>query len=253
MISMNVMNYHLKVWKVCGIWTHPDQPRWYPLYAFLLFGIVFGIFPMCIVLNLIWVTSLNQVIETLLICSTCVLAAFKGICVLAKKSDLLELFKIVHKMDDFLKTEEQRDIVRYAVKQSMSLVYLLSGCYYGGCNAALLLTLITPNWILLWPSWYPFLTYESGDRIFFVLLVYQYICSHFMAFMDTACDVYGSALNKVLGAHLDALGLRLKNLGVAGDQFGVDRKQWELELNDCVEYYGMCIKYVYIRRDQYLI
>lgn len=144
-------------------------------------------------------------------------------------------------MDDFLKTEEQRDIVRGAVKQSMSLVYLLSACYYGGCNAALLLTLFTPNWVLLWPSWYPWIHYESGDRTFFALLVYQYICSHFMAFMDTACDVFGSALNKVLGAHLDALGLRLRHLGVGGSSVG-DRRKWELELNDCVEYYGMCIK-----------
>lgn len=236
---MHVMDYHLRTWKICGIWSHKDQPRWYGVYAVLLFSVVFCIFPTCMLLKLIFVTSIKEVIETLMVCSTCALASVKGVIVMSKKRKLLQLFTILDELDAIgIKTDDHRNIIELAIRESRSLIYLLCCCYYFGVNSAFIFCLLNSEPQLLWPAWFPFIPYEDGDRIFYVLLTYQYICSMFAAFIDSSLDVYGSALNKTLGAHLDVLGIRLKGLG----QRNSNPLQQEAELNDCVEYYSICIK-----------
>lgn len=236
---MHVMDYHLRSWKICGIWSHKDQPRWYTVYAVLLFGVIFCIFPTCMLLKLIFVSSLTEVIETLMVCSTCVLASIKGIIVLSKKKNLLELFDLLDQLDAIgIKADDHRDIIELAIRQSRSLVYLFCCCYYGGVNSAFIVCLLNSEPELLWPAWFPFIPYEDGDGVFYVLLTYQYICSLFAALIDSSLDAYGSALNKMLGAHLDVLGIRLKGLG----ERNRNPLQREAELNECVEYYSLCIK-----------
>lgn len=100
MLTMQAMKFHIMVWKICGIWPDAQtQPIWYPFYAVIFFGITYVIFPMCIVLNLIWVDSINQAVETMLICSTCVLASVKGTFVLMQRKKIRELFAIIDQMD----------------------------------------------------------------------------------------------------------------------------------------------------------
>lgn len=236
---MNVMGYHIRTWKICGIWSHKDQPRWYAVYAVLLFGVVYCIFPTCMLLKLIFVSSIKEVIETLMVCSTCALASVKGVIVMSKKKKLLQLFALLDQLDATgIKTDDHRNIVEVAIRESRSLIYLLCCCYYFGCCSAFIFCLLGSEPKLLWPAWFPLIPYEDGDGVFYVLLVYQYICSMFAALIDSSLDVYGSALNKTLGAHLDVLGIRLKGLG--------ERKsnpiQLEAELNECIEYYSICIK-----------
>lgn len=54
-------------------------------------------------------------------------------------------------------------------------------------------------------------------------------------------DVYGLALYKLLGAHVDILGLKLNVLGKEHVE-GEKSKDWELELVKCIDYHNMCIK-----------
>lgn len=252
MLSMEAMKFHIFVWKICGIWPH-NQSRWYPIYAFFLFGFLFVIFPSCMVLNLIWVDNLNQVIETLLICSTCVLASIKGFFVLLNQHKLRKLFEIIEKMDTHVHTDEHRNVIKITVKECRRLIFLASGLYYGGVNSSFIISFLGSERALMWPSWYPFINYQNSIIIFFVLSIYQYVASLFVALMDSTVDIYGSALNKILGAHLDVLGIRLKSLGVEvqnekGDAAHIhsdnNNRKWEKELSECVDYHNLCIKLI---------
>lgn len=190
-------------------------------------------------LKLIFVSSIKDVIETLMVCSTCALASVKGVIVMSKKRKLLELFSILDQLDVAgIRTDDHRKMIELAIRESRSLIYLLCCCYYFGVCSAFVFCLMGNEPKLLWPAWFPFIPYEDGDRVFYVLLVYQYICSMFAALIDSSLDVYGSALNKTLGAHLDVLGMRLRSLGEQKS----DPPQLDAELNECVEYYSICIK-----------
>lgn len=253
MLTMQSMKFHILVWKICGVWPDTQsQQIWYPFYAILFFGIIFIIFPVCMILNLIWVDNLNQVVETLLICSTCVLASLKGFFVLLKQSKLRELFAIINEMDMHVKTDVQKDIIKVAIKECRTLIFVASGLYYGGVNSAFILSFLGSERALMWPSWYPCIHYENSTVIFFTLAIYQYVASLFVALMDSSVDIYGSALNKMLGAHLDILGIQLKNLGIEPDkntqikngtkQLDVLQNKWERELSECADYHNLCIK-----------
>ena len=52
-------------------------------------------FPSCILLKFKNVKSIKQAVETLLICSTCVLTSIKGLCCLYKRSTFLKAFAIL--------------------------------------------------------------------------------------------------------------------------------------------------------------
>lgn len=254
--SMNVMKYHILVWKICGVWPPDHKPLWYKFYSIILFGIVFLIFPSLIVLNLFVVTNLNGVIETLLPCSTCALASIKGYLIFQNRNKLEKLFDIIRQLDAAVKTDEQRNLIETALKESKKLVIFFSFLYYGGVNSAFLLAFLSKDTILMWPSWIPF-NYEYSMILYNCIIFYQYISSLFVAIIDTSADLYGSCLNKVLRAHLDVLGMQLEHLG-----FGLNDKErsenfepvsnglnGELlnpmhlnHLKDCAIYHNLCIR-----------
>lgn len=251
MLSIKSMNYHKFIWKVGGVWSEHNKSWWYFLYSKLFLGIFFIIFPMCMVLNLMFVASLGQAIEIIYICSTCVLASVKSILLMMKSDQLSNLFGIMNEMDGMLKTNEQRQCVHVAIKESRKLVILLSFLYYGGVSFAFSLTFLSEDeHALMWPSWYPFIPYKTNVYAFYVMLIYQFIASLLVAFMDSSLDLYGATSCIILGAHLDALGLRLKNIGVCEpmeekklkSNKQVAERVWEDEIDECAAYHFLCIK-----------
>lgn len=253
--SMNVMKYHILVWKICGVWPPDHKPLWYTFYSIILFGIVFAIFPSLIVLNLFIVTNLNGVIETLLPCSTCALASIKAYLIYQNRKELVNLFDIIRQLDAAVKTEEERNLIGKALKESKQLIILFSFLYYGGVNSAFLLAFLSKDTILMWPSWFPF-SYENNMTLYNCIIFYQYISSLFVAIIDTSADLYGSCLNKVLRAHLEVLGMQLETLGFAhNDKEKLQNFELELrnnesnadlinlnQLKDCAIYHNLCIR-----------
>lgn len=253
---MKAMRYHIRVWQICGIW--PPQSarlaRLYPIYSLLVFGALFVLFPGCMVLNLLRVPDLSGVVATMLICSTCVMAAIKGAFVVHNRHRIRQLFACLGAMDAYLVDERQQRLIGRTVGESRRIVFVLSVLYYCGVHSAFGLSQLDQDGngrVLMWPSWYPGVPWQHGAAwVLAVVLAYQYVASVFVALLDSSVDVYGAALHKVLGAHLDALALRLAELGRTPDDDGAaaaaapigGEAHWERQLHECARHHWLCIR-----------
>lgn len=251
--SMDTMTYHIWVWKIVGIWppsstsTSARTAFLYRMYSILIFGFFYVLFSISLLLHLFFVYNLSGVVDTLMVSSTVLLATLKGICIRAKLSKLRQMFDIINRLDDFVITDEQRELIHLSTKHSRRLVIMLSCCYYCGVNTGLVLSLVGSEINLMWPAWYPGIPWQDDLKWFWIVLLYQYVASLCAAFMDSSADVYGTALNNLLCAHLESLSLRLKNIGNKGDSVNdhIDihlTKKWDIEFKECVKYYSSCIR-----------
>lgn len=253
-----MMRYHQFVWQVTGLWP-PDTTngqnrcfgRIYPLYRVLVFGILYVLFPACMLLNLLFVPDIGAAVNTLLVSSTVVLAAVKGALIWYNRAAIRALLIAIGALDACLVSGEQRVLIERALRDARRIVIMLSILYYGGCVFGLVLTQINhPDGgdaelaepLLMWPSWYPGVPWQRGGAVLAVVLVFQMCGSCAAVLMDSSADVYGAAVFVLLGAHFDALGLRLEALGYAKMPTQQEQQRHgERELRECVRHHQLCV------------
>lgn len=257
--SMDLMTYHVWVWQVIGMWPPPFTKSssaalfLYRVYAFFFFGTFYVIFPSSLLSNLIFVSNLSGVVDTVLVSSTVTLAAVKGVCIMSKLQKIRNVFEVIEHLDDYVTTDEQRVFIGISMKNSRRLVIMMSSCYYCGVTTGLVLSLVGSEMNLMWPAWYPGIPWRTETKWFCIVLVYQFIASGLAAFMDSSADLYGVAMNNLLGAHLESLSLRLQGIGNRAVDLDksdkVVNEKWEYELKECVRYYSVCIRWILIKCD----
>lgn len=255
MQSRQVMDFHLRAWKMCGLWHKSDDPRWYSVYASFVWGSCFLIFPCFIALQLFFAESISEFIRILLILPTA-MVAIKGVLVIINHSKLLTLFDLMDRMDAAVQLDEHRAIVQTQINGSQFLLYLLSGEYVCSMAANLLIALLSTDRALLFamPRFWPF-DYKNNDSMYYIVIGYQLVACSVIAFTSLSMDVYGLALYKILGAHVDVLGNKIAMVGHRSriiEQNGrrrrlsktVWKKLCEQDLNDCIGYHNLCIRFV---------
>lgn len=251
--SIDAMKFHIKVWRILGLWPPSTtiSPAWtlilYRVYSFFFFGIFFVLFTASLLMNLVFVANISEVVDTLLVSSTVLLATLKGFCIISKLSKLRETFDIINRLDDFVINDEQRLIIGESMKTSRRLVVMLSCCYYCGVTSGLILSIVGSELKLMWPAWYPGIPWQDDMKWFWIILLFQFVASMLIAVMDSSADVYGTAMSNLLSAHLDSLSLRLKAFGnttrLESNKIETNRSlKLELEIKECVIYYRTCIR-----------
>lgn len=249
------MGFHLRAWKICGLWHKADDPKWYFVYASIVWGLCFLIFPCFIALQLFFAESLSEFIEILLILPTS-MVAIKGVLIIINHSRLLTVFDLMDKMDDAVQLDEHRAIVQTEINGSQFLLYLLSGEYVSSMLANLLIALLSTDRALLFamPRFWPF-DYKNNDSLYYFVIGYQLIACSVIAFTSLSMDVYGLALYKILGAHVDVLGNKIamighrsRNIEHNGRRRWLSEPEWmklcEQDLYDCIDYHNLCIRFV---------
>lgn len=231
------------VWKVCGLWTLPGNPWWYRLYCTVLYTIFYVLYPLCIALQLMFVNSFDEMIDILLILPTAC-AGMKGCFVMAKRSELRKLFVLMERMDEVVRYPEHQRLIEKEIRDSLTLVKVLSVFYYSTCVSSFMVPFLAEERRFMWQSYYPF-DYQHNLGIYYFLLFFQLVASFLVSFIYSSLDLYGSALYKVLGGHIDVLGLKLKMLGRPVGKFNsVEERQRriDVDLKECAVYHNMCIQ-----------
>lgn len=250
---MKAMNFHRLAWKICGLWYGTNPSYWYIAYATCMATAFYIVFPLFIAFQLFFANSLKEIIEILLILPTA-MVGIKAILIHINRRKLLCVFDVLEQMDKFvIKSSAHCAIVHEQLKGSRLLVFLLSAEYYTSVLSQFCLAVMAHERLFMWamPSWHPF-DYQHNAWIYYALLSYQMLASSFIAFTSSSMDVYGLALYKVLGAHVDILGLKLKNLGKPrlaqdkGDGLAasilLDKQSSERDLYECIDYHNLCIR-----------
>lgn len=237
------MRYHIIVWKVCGLWNIPGNPWWYRVYCVVLYTIFYILYPLCIALQIMFTNSFDEMIDILLILPTAC-AGMKGCFVIAKRSELRKLFALIERMDEMLKDPEHQQMVEKQVRESLTLVKVLSVFYYSTVMSSFMVAFLSEERQFMWQSYYPF-DYQHNLGIYYFFLFFQLGASFLVSFIYSSLDLYGSALYKVLGAHIDILGMKFKVLGRPTGQFDsvVERqRRIDEDLKECAIYHTMCIQ-----------
>lgn len=187
--------------------------------------------------------TFNEMIDVLLILPTAC-AGMKGCFVIAKRSELRNLFVLMDRMDEVVKDSEHKAVIETALRESITLVKVLSLFYYSTCVSSFMVPFLSEERRLMWQSYY-WVDFKKNLGIYYFFLFFQFFASILVSFIYSSLDLYASALYKVLGAHIDILGMRLKMLGRHEDtKHGlVDRQTIiNMDLKECVVYHTMCIQ-----------
>lgn len=244
MLSLKAMRYHIMVWKVCGLWTLPGDPLWYRIYSTVLYIIFYVLYPLCIALQILFVDNFGEMIDILLILPTAC-AGMKGYFVILKRCEVRNLFVLIDRMDMIVRKEEHRQMIEKEIVESMLLVKVLSVFYYSTVVSSFMVAFLDEERRFMWQSYYPF-DYQHNLGIYYFFLIFQLVASFLVSFIYSSLDLYGSALYKVLGAHIDILGKKFKTLG--RQEEGLDLPKHKLDelikedVKECVIYHSLCIQ-----------
>lgn len=235
--SVQAMSYHVFVWKLFGLYNIDGNPLWYRIYKFVLLIIFYIYYPLSIAMKLFFTDNLGEQIDILLILPTAC-TYFKGFVITRKRRELDELFALMQRMDTHIKSDRQHDILDGQVRGATNLVKALSLIYYSTVVFNITVTVLTRPKRFMWRAYYPF-DWEHNDGLFWLYSCFQFCCTVLVSFLYSSLDVHGSAMYRVLVAHLDILGDQIQTLGRHTESDEFIAKQFQ----QCIVYHTYCVRY----------
>lgn len=237
--SMEVMQFHLRAWQLFGLWPSDSARRLCSIKTILLWTICFIVFPLLIVAQFFFATTLNEFIEIGLILPTS-MVGIKAAMILRNRPKFLQLFHLMHRLDRLNTVPEHQRIVSEQVRTSRLLLRLLSGEYILSMCAQCLAPIISSERIIMFgqPRFEPF-KFKQSLTAYFVVIGYQFVACSTIAFVSVSMDVYGLALFKICGAHVDVLTAKFGNVGKVKCGKAEAHSLAEQELKHCVVYHNL--------------
>lgn len=239
--SMEVMQFHLRAWKLCGMWPRKPSSRPCTIPTLFLWTICFVVFPLLIAMQLYFAATLNEFIEIALVLPTA-MVGIKAAMIMINRKRFLMLFDLMHRLDIFnISQPEHQHIVSEQIRGSRFLLTLLSGEYIVSMAAQCLAPIISADRILMFglPRFDPF-NYRQSLTAYFFVITYQFVACSTIAFVSLSMDLYGLALFKMLGAHIDVLTDKFRRVGKIKCGKAEAHRLAENELRQCVLYHNLC-------------
>lgn len=240
-----------------GLWQWQSQPRLYHAYTMFVTALFYILFPFLIAVKLFFTDDISEIIAVFKYGPT-LLSGIKLIIIIQKRDMILEILDILQQLDERNNTADvYRRRFEKAIKKVRNIIKMLIVVYYTSTICDYLLPLLNTERALMIVSWLPFDPTARRD-VYHLVMLYQLIGTLLTATIMQSTDVFGASIYCIVGAHLNILGERIKALGKyskifkfsttyrqkCGKQREIDEqlKKSELQLNDCIETYSMCIR-----------
>lgn len=199
-------------------------------------------------INLVLAADLNEMLEVFLILPTG-LGGVKAWLIIRDQRMMHELFHIMDALDSYVLSDNYRLVIKQAVKRVQLLAWILGVGYFCSASGLCLAAILSNDRVLVWTFWLPF-DYQQSKIVYRMVLTYQVFVSYYMGFILLAVDVYSGTMYIMLSAHLDVLGMRLKDLGNSAPKFliqcpvnnSVLLKTSEKKLGNCIFAHILCLK-----------
>lgn len=192
-----------------------------------------------------FVQSMNQVVDNLVITSSLIMASVKGIIVFLNQRKLKRLFSMLEELDIGIKSSAEEAMFEGIFAESRTLLRMFLVAYLSAwsCLASQMWWSNTDQ--ILWSSTYLYpIDALQARSIYLGVLIYQCFSNLCICVIDTSADTYGVILNHILGGHIEVLGMRVRQLGQG---YGKDRlrdREAGVTLIECVKIYELCLRYV---------
>lgn len=198
------------VYYLFGQWPNEDCSMFYYIYAFVLhFGFVF-IYLICMLINLIFITDVNETTHSLYVTLTELAFFLKVINFFWFNRGMKECLSTVSDFD--LKNEKEAKTIQELMHSFNWLTY----CYYVIPNLCAITASMKPLFVekreIPFRGWYP-LDWVNNDRDYVLVYAYQVIGILIEVNLNVTLDVYPNYLMHMISIQMKILGKRLTNLG----------------------------------------
>lgn len=240
MFSENIFRYHILVFRMFGLWPSEKSGWLYNCWSKIFVVVVAIGFPLSQLACVLFVGSVDEIVEHLVLSSTCVTASIKGIIVLIQKRKLVKLLEIINVMDEraSIGKREYKEIFDPIMKRSRQLGLMFIGAY-GTAWSILALEVIFASVEKRGKSWSSTSLYPSEylhkPSIYWGCLIYQATSNLILCAVDAAVDTYPPIVLNVLIGHIDVLKAQLKGFA-AEDRIKNDREQIQSLIRFCEHY-----------------
>lgn len=242
MDSQLVLKWHLRVLKSCGLWLPESGSILYTIWVIIFNAFVNIGFPISQLVCVLWVDSVNTAVHHLITTSSVVMAAVKGLNVLAKRKTFAELLRLMKELDATVTNDEYESIFKPKFLHSHRLLLLFCVNYIGAWMCLAIEVIMSKPIDRLWSSTYLYPSEFLHQRgIYIGGIIFQSISNLLVVFIDIVVDTYGSALLHVLGGHIEVLSEHLQALGK-------DCSETHEYPNQEIILINLCKKYILITR-----
>lgn len=240
MYSVDSLKYHILSFRVCGLWPNLNGGWLYDCWsALFLICVAFG-FPLSQLVCVIFVDSVDGVVEQLLLTSTVAIASAKGFNIYIQKRRLAKLFGILNGMDDELAIDSKskyKEVFDPLKKIGTVLSFMFLGAY-GTAWAILAVQVIlsTPEKRAGWSSTYLYPSeYLHKPSIYVGGLFYQGASNLILCAVDAALDTMPVILLNILVGHIEMLKILLREIDTSG-RFRQESTQHQALVRVCKNY-----------------
>lgn len=252
--SVKALKYQFIMFQYLGIWP-PNPPTWSShLYTFVAFYMLSAGFIGSLAASIIFVKSMKQVIDNLIVSSSVLLVVIKGIIIYFTKPKALNVLKLMRELDARVDGDDEESVLAVIYDQSGKLLKLFLGAYMTAWVALAFQSLWADKEESFWSSTalYPY-EISQNKIVYWLVLMFQGFANFVECILVAAADTYGVILYHILGGHVEVLALRLKKLGfkrivgkvepdvITSDAIN-DGRQYNAGLKECVQTYIVCIR-----------
>lgn len=240
LISMQIMHYHYRLWRLAGLWPLPSDGCVYRAYSHLIQITCFIVFNALILLSLGQATDMTGIVDIFLPSTTTVIISIKAVFVIGKQTHIQRLFQLMHELESSIHQKSEKEILKRTKFATRILLIWMSIACYSAISLSFVVAVISPYRRLMWTAWFPFEWEHSDSSVpYWIAMSFQITCNAYIGILYSTCDVCGPTLYSILSAFLDVLGERLERIG--WNDFETEETA-EQELYDAVRYHNLCLQ-----------
>lgn len=254
-ISLKIMNYHYRLWRLAGLWSLPTDRIPYRIYAHTIHIICFFVFNIHILLSLGQAKDMSTVVDILLPATTTVLISTKAIFFMHKQRHFTRIFELMRLLESSPiindGTNSAADILLHTKRSARKLLIVISFACDATITMSFVMAAISAHRRLMWIAWFPFdWEHAESSAPYWMAITFQYACTSYIGVLYSTCDMCAPSMYSILSGFLDILGQRLQRIGHhhktsaenAGESNEEEKMMAEQQLYQCVQYHNLCVQ-----------
>lgn len=239
MDSCLVLKWHIRLFKLCGLWPPENGSTLYSIWMVFFNWFVNVAYPISQIACGFWIESVDRMVDYVFITSSVIMVVIKGFNVLAKKKYFVELLRLIQELDATITTEEYEKHFKPKFQSLNTLLQFFTFTYMGCWVFAVSQDIVADPSQKTYSSTYFYPSEFLHQRdIYTGGIMFQWIANLCQVIINIFVDTYGAWLTHILGGHIEVLSQRLQSLGINPE----DSHDQEKEL------IKLCKKYLLIIR-----
>ncbi|XP_005187290.1 odorant receptor 2a-like [Musca domestica] len=239
--TWEAFKYHWLLWKWCGLQPPSRDSKWFrPYLAYaIIFNLTTILFPLSLVLDLTLSQNLTEIFQNLYVTVTVVFSSLKFVNVFLIRRKLLEVRFLLERLDVRANTEEQQQELKNGIAMAHKCFMIFLRLYVCAITTSQLVVYFSSERVLMYPSWLPW-DWRESKRYFLFAICFQIYAVSAQLSQNLGNDTYPQAYIVILIAHIRALALRIKHLGVVSTS--VPAPEGKLSQEDFYRELRQCVK-----------